>query len=167
MDIKSHFWETRIPVEPKLTIIHFARFDKSSPYNGLPIELWTRTRNVLNSTSRFTIYQVISKSPYFISGHFTISKGHKELPGIHCTYMYTHTYIHPRKLTWHPKIDTWKRSFLLETIILRFHVSSRECIYIYIHIHLLSVSLPPTNARKWHRRVKCVWLLALWAAAVR
>ena len=36
-------------------------------------------------------------------------------------------HIHPRKLTWHPKIDTWKRRFLLETIILRFHVSFREC----------------------------------------
>ena len=35
--------------------------------------------------------------------------------------------VHPRKLTWHPKIDTWKRRFLLETIILRFHVSFREC----------------------------------------
>ena len=39
----------------------------------------------------------------------------------------TEEYLHPRKLTWHPKIDTWKRSFLLETIILRFHVSFREC----------------------------------------
>ena len=38
------------------------------------------------------------------------------------------------KLTWHPKIDTWKRSFLLETIILRFHVSFRECIYIEIYV---------------------------------
>ena len=37
--------------------------------------------------------------------------------------------IHPRKLTWHPKIDTCKRRFLLETIILRFHVSFRECTY--------------------------------------
>ena len=36
--------------------------------------------------------------------------------------------VHSRKLTWHPKIDTWKRRFLLETIILRFHVSFRECI---------------------------------------
>ena len=35
--------------------------------------------------------------------------------------------LHHRKLTWHPKIDTWKRSFLLETINFRFHVSFREC----------------------------------------
>ena len=37
------------------------------------------------------------------------------------------TNLHSRKLTWHPKIDTWKRRFLLETIILRLHVSFREC----------------------------------------
>ena len=41
--------------------------------------------------------------------------------------IYYFCWLHPRKLTWHPKIDTWKRSFLLETIILRFHVSFREC----------------------------------------
>ncbi len=50
-----------------------------------------------------------------------------------------HQCIHPRKLTWHPKIDTWKRSFLLETIILRFHVSFRECM-LYAAFPCLSTS---------------------------
>ena len=31
------------------------------------------------------------------------------------------------KLTWHLKIDPWKRKFLLETIIFRCYVSFREC----------------------------------------
>ena len=78
MDIKSHFRETRIPVEPTptLTIIYFARFDERWPYNGLPIELWTR--NVLYSMSHtVTIYQLILKSFFlylFVGGHLTIPK---------------------------------------------------------------------------------------------
>ena len=47
--------------------------------------------------------------------------------GIYLFLIHNHP-IHSRKLTWHPKIDTWKRRFLLETIILRFHVSFRESI---------------------------------------
>ena len=39
----------------------------------------------------------------------------------------TSYYIHPRKLTWHLKIDPWKRRFLLETSNFRFHVSFRGC----------------------------------------
>ena len=31
--------------------------------------------------------------------------------------------IHPGKLTWNLKMNPWKRRFLLETIIFRFHVS--------------------------------------------
>ena len=66
MDIKSHFRETRIPVEPTLTIIYFARFDERWPYNDLPIELWTR--NVLYSMSHTVpIYQLILKSLFFVS----------------------------------------------------------------------------------------------------
>ena len=37
--------------------------------------------------------------------------------------------ILPRKLTWNLKMDPWKRRFLLETILFRFHVSFRGCIY--------------------------------------
>ena len=33
--------------------------------------------------------------------------------------------IHPRKLTWNVKMNPWKRRFLLETIIFRFHVCFR------------------------------------------
>ena len=34
-------------------------------------------------------------------------------------------YLHPGKLTWNLKMNPWKRRFLLETIIFRFHVSFR------------------------------------------
>jgi len=34
--------------------------------------------------------------------------------------------IHPGKLTWNLKMKPWKRRFLLETIIFRFHVSFRR-----------------------------------------
>ncbi len=46
-----------------------------------------------------------------------------------CFFAFAVLALHSRKLTWHPKIDTWKRRFLLETIILRFHVSFRECTF--------------------------------------
>ena len=39
-------------------------------------------------------------------------------------------YIHPRSLTWNLKISPWKRRFLLETIIFRFHVKLWGCIYL-------------------------------------
>ena len=35
--------------------------------------------------------------------------------------------IHPQKQTWNLKMDCWKRRFLLETIISRFHVCFRGC----------------------------------------
>ena len=38
--------------------------------------------------------------------------------------------LHSLKLTWHLKIHPWKRRFLLETIIFRFHVKFGEGIYI-------------------------------------
>ena len=37
----------------------------------------------------------------------------------------SHYSLHPGKLTWNLKMDPWKRRFLLETIIFRFHVSFR------------------------------------------
>ena len=33
--------------------------------------------------------------------------------------------LHPAELTWNLKVNPWKRRFLLETIIFRFHVSFR------------------------------------------
>ena len=36
------------------------------------------------------------------------------------------------KLTWHLKINPWKRRFLLETIVFRCYVSFRECIFLSI-----------------------------------
>lgn len=37
--------------------------------------------------------------------------------------------MHPWKLTWHLKIDHWKKSFLLKTISFRLHVSFRRCMW--------------------------------------
>ena len=36
--------------------------------------------------------------------------------------------LHPPKQTWNLKMDPWKRRFLLETTISRFHVNLRGCI---------------------------------------
>ena len=35
--------------------------------------------------------------------------------------------VHPPKQTWNLKMDPWKRRFLLETIISRFHVNFWGC----------------------------------------
>ena len=40
----------------------------------------------------------------------------------------THMELHPPKQTWNLKMDPWKRRFLLETIIFRFHVNFLGCI---------------------------------------
>ena len=44
--------------------------------------------------------------------------------------------VHPGKLTWNLKMNPWKRRFLLETIIFRFHVSFRggilECEFLRV-----------------------------------
>ena len=37
--------------------------------------------------------------------------------------------VHPRKLTWNRKMNPLKRRFLLGTIIFRFHVCFRGCIF--------------------------------------
>ena len=35
--------------------------------------------------------------------------------------------IHPRKLTWNPKMGVWKMIFLFKQVIFRFHVSFQGC----------------------------------------
>ena len=35
--------------------------------------------------------------------------------------------IHPGKLTWNPKMEVWKMSFLFKQVIFRFYVSFRGC----------------------------------------
>ena len=42
--------------------------------------------------------------------------------------------LHPPKQTWNLKMDPWKRRFLLETIISRFHVNFWGCIITIIHM---------------------------------
>ena len=42
-------------------------------------------------------------------------------------------WLHPRNLTWNLKISPWKRKVLLETIIFRFHVKFRGCMF---HVNL-------------------------------
>ncbi len=39
--------------------------------------------------------------------------------------------LHPPKQTWNLKMDPWKRRFLLETIISRFHVNFWGCMIIW------------------------------------
>ena len=52
--------------------------------------------------------------------------------------------IHPGSLTWNLKINPWKRRFLLETIIFRFHVKLWGCILyiLYIALHV-TIKNPP------------------------
>ena len=48
--------------------------------------------------------------------------------------------LHPQKQTWNLKMDPWKRRFLLETIISRFHVCFRGCIFF------------------WHLQIESTWM---------
>ncbi len=43
--------------------------------------------------------------------------------------------LHPPKQTWNLKMDPWKRRFLLETIISRFHVNFLGCIHLFWAIY--------------------------------
>ena len=45
--------------------------------------------------------------------------------------------IHPQKLTWHLKMETWKRRLFLETIIFRCHVSCWEGIRNYLSFEVI------------------------------
>ncbi len=44
--------------------------------------------------------------------------------------------IHPPKQTWNLKMDPWKRRFLLETIISRFHVNFWGCRWVNFYTFL-------------------------------
>ena len=53
--------------------------------------------------------------------------------------------IHPPKQTWNLKMDPWKRRFLLETIISRFHVNFLGCIHQKLRksfVHEVSIEVP-------------------------
>ena len=50
----------------------------------------------------------------------------KEFPWI-SNNQTNHHHLHPPKQTWNLKMDPWKRRFLLETIISRFHVNFWGC----------------------------------------
>ena len=54
-------------------------------------------------------------------------------------------HIHPQKQTWNLKMDPWKRRFLLETIISRFHVCFRGC--------TLSTTLKILQRLTWENRI--------------
>ena len=56
--------------------------------------------------------------------------------------------LHPPKQTWNLKMDPWKRRFLLETIISRFHVNFWGCISLVLHKkkHISWLYLCPTNS---------------------
>ena len=56
--------------------------------------------------------------------------------------------LHPWSLTWNLKINPWKRRFLLEIIIIRFHVKLWGCMYLF-HLCLSTVSLE-TEVYDWH-----------------
>ena len=39
--------------------------------------------------------------------------------------------LHPRKLTWNPKMEIWKMIFLFNWVIFRFHVNFQGCMGIF------------------------------------
>ena len=39
--------------------------------------------------------------------------------------------VHPRKLTWNPKMEVWKMIFLFNWVIFRFHVSFRGVYFLF------------------------------------
>ena len=54
--------------------------------------------------------------------------------------------IHPWSLTWNLKINPWKRRFLFETIIFRFHVKLWGCNWWGVHpVTSFPNTLPETN----------------------
>ena len=51
------------------------------------------------------------------------------VPSLCCAEIFTGRDSHSPKLTWHPKMDGWKTTFLLGRPIFRCYVSFRECNY--------------------------------------
>ena len=67
--------------------------------------------------------------------------------------------VHPRNLTWKLKISRWKRKVHLETIIFRFHVKFRGCIYWPLRVTTeLGWHFHPFFTRVWiHLFGLCRW----------
>ena len=70
------------------------------------------------------------------------------------------TKLFPWKLTWNLKMDPWKRRFLLETIIFRFHVSFQGC----IHEDQLQFRCEIQHVWNWHsiRHISTSHVERLW-----
>ena len=77
-------------------------------------------------------------------GSWNFTTHHETLKGIPIALK-----LHPWSLTWNLKIDPWKRKFLLETIIFRFHVNLWECM-------LQKILEPETSMTA---TLKCLWLM--------
>ena len=54
--------------------------------------------------------------------------------------------IHPPKQTWNLKMDPWKRRFLLETIISRFHVNFQGCTSLNLEHEYSTLLSPPKES---------------------
>ncbi len=103
---------------------------KTFQQSNMAMNKWTVERCGLKSGD-FPLPYLCSSIRVFFSHHHLLWPKNKQHSNGHLGLfqsLWLTRFLHPRKLTWHPKIDTWKRSSLLETIILRFHVSFRECI---------------------------------------
>ena len=58
--------------------------------------------------------------------------------------------LHPWNLTWNLKRSPWKRWFLLETIIFRFHVKFRRSIF-WSPLDSLKLTVRPSKMLLWKR----------------
>ena len=65
------------------------------------------------------------------------------MDGVYWGYNPLTNHLHPPKQTWNLKMDPWKRRFLLETIISRFHVNFWGCIIFLGHPSIPSFIIPP------------------------
>ena len=54
-----------------------------------------------------------------------------ELDGLIWIHLEFLEQLHPRKLTWNPKMEVWKMIFPLKPVIFRFHVSFWGCKHIF------------------------------------
>ena len=106
--------------------MHDSNVSKGTPQNPVPqnqllVQMCVETEvSFVPSTPPNPLLLASQPTPPPTLGVITPSK---KLVGVHLDKKK----LHPGSLTWNLKINPWKRRFLLETIILRFHVKLWGC----------------------------------------
>ena len=118
-----------------ITIMHGVQSDGTSPSEGKLLQLWPRGK----TTWRFG-RSLFSWVPLHV------------IQCLEHVYIYIYICIRPWSLTWNLRFSTpfWKRRFLLETIIFRFHMNLWECIYYIYFKNLRKLILHCTAKHVFH-----------------